>query len=306
MNTFLMWLGGVLIAILAALFTVPHFIDWNGYRGVFEEEASRLFGRDVRVGGSVNVRLLPTPYVNFEKLRVADTSGVIGAPLFAADSFTMWLDVPPLLKGIFEARRVELQRPVVRLAVDRSGTPNWTTLEFRPGALPFVPADVTLNSVEIIDGQVAYDAADVGTLAQLDAINGTLATQGLRGPVSFRGFADIAGDTREVRLSTTEISPQGDTRLKATVRQPDGSASHTIEATATALFEDPVFAGALTSTTRLDQARDAPFVDIKAEFKATTKGLQLENALASFEKLGEPQLVTGKIETSWGKQRKIS
>ena len=51
MNNALLFIGGLLVVTLAALFAVPHFVDWNGYRGVFEEEASKVLGRDVRVGG---------------------------------------------------------------------------------------------------------------------------------------------------------------------------------------------------------------------------------------------------------------
>jgi uncharacterized protein involved in outer membrane biogenesis len=72
MNNVLLMLGAIVAGILAALVAVPMAIDWNGYRGVFEEEASRLLGRDVRLGGGVNVRVLPVPYVRFEKLRIAD------------------------------------------------------------------------------------------------------------------------------------------------------------------------------------------------------------------------------------------
>ena len=97
MNNALVYMGGLLVVILAALFAVPYFIDWNGYRGVFEEEASKVLGRDVRVGGAVNLRLLPTPYVRFEKVRLADTSGQTGEPFVRADSFTMWLSGPPLV-----------------------------------------------------------------------------------------------------------------------------------------------------------------------------------------------------------------
>jgi uncharacterized protein involved in outer membrane biogenesis len=97
MSNGLLYIAGLLSLALAALFAVPYFVDWNGYRGVFEEEATRILGRDVRVGGDVNVRLLPAPYVSFEKLRIADPSGTTGEPFFRADSFTMRLSVGPLL-----------------------------------------------------------------------------------------------------------------------------------------------------------------------------------------------------------------
>ena len=75
MNNALLYLGGLLVMTLALVFAVPYFVDWNSYRGVFEEEASRVLGREVRVGGAVNLRLLPSPYVRFEKIRIADSAG---------------------------------------------------------------------------------------------------------------------------------------------------------------------------------------------------------------------------------------
>ena len=42
MSNFFVALAVFVITVVGALFTVPYFIDWNGYRGVFEEEASRL------------------------------------------------------------------------------------------------------------------------------------------------------------------------------------------------------------------------------------------------------------------------
>jgi len=125
MNNALLYIGGLLVVALAALFAVPYFIDWNRYRGVFEEEASRVLGRDVRVGGAVNLRLLPAPYVRFEKLKIADAGDESGESFFRAESFTMWLSVPPLLKGVLEANKVELKRPVVKLVTNDTGGGNW-------------------------------------------------------------------------------------------------------------------------------------------------------------------------------------
>ena len=81
MSNFFIAIAVFLITVIGALFAVPYFIDWNGYRGVFEEEATRLLGREVRVGGVVNLHLLPTPYFRFEKVRIADTSVNLQEPL---------------------------------------------------------------------------------------------------------------------------------------------------------------------------------------------------------------------------------
>ena len=86
MSNFFIALAVFLITVIGALFAVPYFVDWNGYRGVFEEEATRLLGREVRVGGAVNLHLLPTPYFRFEKVRIADTSVNLQEPFFRAEA----------------------------------------------------------------------------------------------------------------------------------------------------------------------------------------------------------------------------
>jgi uncharacterized protein involved in outer membrane biogenesis len=49
-----------IIALIAAL-VGPYFIDWSQFRPQFETEASRVIGTQVRVGGALDARLLPTP-----------------------------------------------------------------------------------------------------------------------------------------------------------------------------------------------------------------------------------------------------
>ena len=111
MNNILLFIGTLLVVALAALFAVPHFIDWNVYRSGFETQASNLIGRDVRVGGRVNLRLLPAPFVSFENVRVADHEGRFSEPPLRVEAFTLWLSIPPLLRGAIEASEVDLRRP---------------------------------------------------------------------------------------------------------------------------------------------------------------------------------------------------
>ena len=160
MNNGLLFFGGLLVLVLSALFAVPTLVDWNGYRGVFEEEASKVLGRDVRVGGSVNLRFLPAPYVQFDKVRIANVTGQTGEPFVRADSFKMWLSGPALLRGVLEASEIELNKPVLTLVVDKSGGGNWTNITLRSADLPFVPRELALRSVKLSDGTVSiYNAA---------------------------------------------------------------------------------------------------------------------------------------------------
>ena len=247
MNNALLYLGGLLIAALALLFAAPRFIDWNSYRGVFEEEASRILGREVRVGGAVNLTLLPAPYVSFERLRIADTSDEGASSIIRIESFTMRLSVPPLLRGLIEAHRVELRRPVLNLVVNEAGGGNWQSLAFTPGTLPFVPKDVTLQSVEIEDGAIIVSGPERRELARFDAINGELTAEALEGPFKYRGTVNWQDTPRQVRVATAQIDANGDLRFKAAVDVTDSKNAYLLDGRLRDLRGAPTLDGALTA-----------------------------------------------------------
>lgn len=263
MNNALLYLGGLLITALALLFAVPRYVDWNSYRGVFEEEASRILGREVRVGGTVNVRLLPAPYVSFEKLRIADIgdSGGGGHSIIRIESFTMWLSVPPLLRGVLEAHRVELRRPVLHLAVDHNGNGNWRTLALSPGGFPFAPKDVALQSVEIDDGAVVISTAARGELARFDAIKGELNAEALDGPFKFTGNVNWGGTPRKLRVATAKLDANGVLRFKAAVDVVGSTNSYVLDGRFSDLKDSPRLEGDLTARLALNTTATAAAVD---------------------------------------------
>ena len=258
MNNALLYIGGLLVVALAALSAVPYFVDWNSYRGMFEEEASRILGREVRVGGSVNLRFLPAPFVRFEKLRIADISGEGGTSLIRAESFTMWLSVPPLLKGVLEAHKVELKRPVIQLAIDASGAGNWRTLTINPGLLPFVPSDVALQSVRLTDGVVGLKGPNRVELAHLEAINGELMAEALEGPYRFKGTLQWNGEERGVRFATARQEANGDVRFKAAVEAAGTGNSYVFDGRASDLKGQPRLEGELAAKLALSLKLGAP------------------------------------------------
>ena len=189
MNNGLLYFGGLLVVVLAALFAVPNFIDWNGYRGVFEEEASKVLGRDVRVGGSVNLKLLPVPYVRFEKVRIANHRRADGRTVRQGRKLH---DVA--LGAGAAARRARSQRgraeqagPHPRSSTAKAAATGRTSSS-RPGDLPFVPRDVALRSVKLIDGAISIYNAATERIALFEGIYGELSADGLKGPFRFKGI----------------------------------------------------------------------------------------------------------------------
>ncbi|MGE0023440.1 MAG: AsmA family protein [Hyphomicrobium sp.] len=258
MNNALLYLGGILITALAILFAVPRFVDWNSYRGVFEEEASRILGREVRVGGAVNVRLLPSPFVSFEKLRIADVGDDAGNSIIRVESFTMWLSVPPLLRGVLEAHRVELRRPVLNLAANAEGSGNWRSLAISPGSLPFAPKEVALQSVDIQDGAVIVSGPSRGELARFDGIDGELTAEAIEGPYKFKGEVKWDGAPRQLRFATAKMDGNGDLRFKAAVDVAGSANSYLLDAKLSDLKGVPTLEGDLTAKLNLAPGAQTP------------------------------------------------
>ena len=76
----LLGLGIALILALVTALAGPLLIDWGSYRASFESEAGRMSGLPVRIGGAIDVRILPTPTIVLRDVEV----GSRAAPVFGA------------------------------------------------------------------------------------------------------------------------------------------------------------------------------------------------------------------------------
>ncbi len=342
MNNALLYLGGILITALAVLFAVPRFVDWNSYRGIFEEEATRILGREVRVGGDVNLRFLPAPFVSFEKLRIADVGDDGGNSIIRAESFTMWLSVPPLLRGVLEAHKIELKRPVINLAINAEGSGNWRTLAVTPGAVPFAPKEVALQSVAIQGGAVIITGPSRDELARFDDINGELNAEALEGPYKFKGNVSWDGAPRYVRIATAKPGDNGDLRFKAAVDVAGSANAYVLDGKLSDLKEAPALEGDLTAKLNLGaktvatppettdltvDPESAPNVaaggssqtppaasttaggpkgfELKSKVKGTALGVALKDISVSLEAGATPQLITGEATFGWANKTQL-
>ena len=306
MNNFLLLIAAFFVLVLAALFAVPPMINWNDFRGAFEEEASRLLDREVRVRGEVSVRILPVPYVSFEKVRIADAPGVPGS--FArAEKFKMWLSVPPLLRGIFEARQIELEQPVIRLRTEADGSGNWRKLQISKRNLAYIPNDVALKSVLITEGTLLFESHHGHEITRLNKITGEMTATALTGPYKFIGAMPL-GNTledlpQEIRFSTARMEENGDVRFSGSVRSPDGTTVHAMNGTLSDLLGSARANGRVTSRSR--PARGPSGKDqgagyeLTADLKIDAEALRLNNIAIAFQNNERQQSLNGTAVTSW-------
>nr|MCH9765693.1 AsmA family protein [Alphaproteobacteria bacterium] len=321
MNNFLLWIGGLVTLCLGLLFAAPHFIDWNGYRSIIEKEASRYFGRTVRVGGEVNLRVLPVPYVSFDKLSIADTDGTTGAPIIRADNFKMWLSVPPLLQGVMEAHHIELRRPVIELVTNAAGGGNWQSLQLRSGAMSYLPGGFALEALDVIDGQVVVRNTAGTELTRFETINGTLSATAIEGPYKFAGSFKWQNTIRTLRLATARPSSDGVVRIKSSIASPErGGNSFVLDGVFNSQGGGTAFAGDVTAklsatpshtaddvhegvAAKPGSARATPAAfDLKARLNADTTALRLQDINLALQTDGPPQLLTGKADLTWTKE----
>lgn len=310
LNSFLLAIASFIVVTLTALIAIPPLIDWNDYRGIFEEEVSRLFGRDVRVRGDVTLRILPQPFLSFEEVQIAEEPGVTGEPFLRADGFMIRLSVPPLLRGVIEAKNVVLQRPRVRLRIDENGRGSWQQLRFTEGALGFAPNDVALKAVDITDGEVTFEGPNRDVLGRISDVSGQLNAAALRGPYKFVGSLKWRGEPNDLRISTGTFDPNEElVPAKIVIRSRDGFSSLTVDGLVRQVpGQVPELTGDVTAQTRLNVAGDAPQtqtpalqqvplpgnrIEGRAKLRLNAHRFALDDILVSFDQSGRPQLLTG-------------
>lgn len=308
MNNFLLTLAAIVLLAIGALFAVPPMVDWNQYRGVFEEEVSRFLGREVRVGGDVRLRILPIPYVGFEKVRIADAPGISGS-FVRAERFTLWLSVPPLLRGVIEARKIEIEQPELRLRFGPEGGGNWQTISLRNQHIPFVPRQIALQSVNILDGRLSVENAAGRKIAALGRINGELTAAELAGPYRFIGTAEGAsGEIENIRVTTARAESDGSVRLNVVMRAIESPATVALDGTLSELATSPKFAGTIKSRAQFSRTSGKPDrpdrtarrqFDLVAKVAADSREARFEDMAVSFDSEGRPQLLVGNAKATW-------
>ncbi|MEL6947919.1 MAG: AsmA family protein, partial [Pseudomonadota bacterium] len=162
----------------------PPYVDWNQFKDAFETQASRVLGQPVDVRGAADVRLLPLPTVTFNDVVVGDPSKA--GPKLKAQSFSMNLELAPLLRGNVVIVDMTLNQPSAELVFDKNGQLDWIA---RAPDLPITLSgdDVQVEKISVIDGRIAIRDDAQNRRYLFDALNFTASAKTLVGPWRLSG-----------------------------------------------------------------------------------------------------------------------
>ncbi len=217
MKKFLTALGAAAGLLALAAIAGPGLIDWNAYKADIRAKVKKATGRDITLGGDINLRLLPVPEFSVSDVALANIAGGSGPQMVRLEGLAVKIAPAPLLKGEIRVTTMRLIRPVVLLERTSDGQVNWAletggadggaAAEAAPPPSSSTPSpsrtppasapEIAVDSFTIEDAEVIYADATTGLIEKITDMDARFAATGLKGPFESTGELTYKG----VRIS---------------------------------------------------------------------------------------------------------
>jgi len=269
LQTTLLGLAIAIILALVAALVGPLLIDWGGHRSLFEAEASRLIGVDVRVTGAIEARLLPTPSLTLHDIEIGSSD----EDKIRARSLGFEFALGSLMRGEWRAAEMHLVAPQLNLGLDPSGhvlAPNL--------AINFSPDNLSIDRLSVEDGKVSLTNAANGARATLDRLWFNGEARSLLGPFKGEGAVTIGGELYPFRIAAGRYSDDGALKLHVNVDPVDHPLSIEADGMLALVGAEPKFDGILSLTRPV--------------------GIASRGAAQPTQTLSQPWRVSGKIKAT--------
>src|SRR5690606_34347973 len=137
--------------------------------------------------GDLNFTVLPNLSLRAEDVRLANVEGAAEPEMARLRALHIELKPWPLLRGSVEVDRFVLVEPVINLAIDAEGRPNWDFGAAEPappdepgagepgdggdGGATLPITELRLGDIRIEDGLVTYSDARSGTTERIEDVD---------------------------------------------------------------------------------------------------------------------------------------
>ena len=150
---------GLIVLLVAAVLVVPQLIDWNGYKSDIAAAVKDATGRDLVIGGDIEIAILPGISFGLSDVSLSNAAGAGEPRMFTLESVRGKLALLPLISRKVVVEELVIRRPVLHLEIDRDGRPNWAFEGAEPAAEQPAPADDGLPIADLTLGDLRLEEA---------------------------------------------------------------------------------------------------------------------------------------------------
>ncbi len=275
MQTTLLGLAIALIVALVAALIGPYFIDWNQFRPQFEAEASRVMGAPVRVDGTLDARLLPTPTLRLQSVAVG---GDNDPGKVRADKLDVEFSLSSLMRGEWRASELSLNGFSLDLGLDREGRFEWPSSigKFNLGSLAIDRLNLT--------GRMALQDAASGNTFHIDDLVFNGDVRALAGAMRGEGTFTLLGVRTPFRISSGQSNDGKGTRVRFMADWVERAVSADLDGVLTFDALVPKFDGALTLARPADAKSNDTVAGSASPWKLSSR-LKANPSSATFDQV---------------------
>lgn len=149
------WMGGVLLVLAIAIAVLVAIWDWNWFRGPLARFASARMHREVTINGDLHVHLFSwQPSATVDGVQIANPAWAGKDKMADIGRIAVKIRLVPLFIGHLDLRRLEFDKPAVRLVRDAQGRANY---DFSDGKKKDEPMRLPpIRNFIIDDGHLSY------------------------------------------------------------------------------------------------------------------------------------------------------
>jgi AsmA protein len=212
-------IGGVVVLVIIAALTLPLIIDPNDYKGQISRIVKEKTGRDLVIGGDIDLSVFPWLALGIKDVRFSNAPGFGNQPFAEVKDAEVGIKLLPLLRKEVEMSTLVLDGLKLSLARNAKGVSNWDDLVAATTApAPETTVEETqapqtgsalgalaIGGVKISDAQLLWDDQASGVHYEIPDLDLTVGAIAPGQPVDVRLAAQL-GSTEPPLESKIEVA----------------------------------------------------------------------------------------------------
>lgn len=195
-------------------------IDWNRHKGKIAAQFSEITGKKIVFDGTVDLTLLPSPYLTASDIKIYNQDGPIDEPLAEIKSLVANLSLMPLIHGDFDVKMMSLVEPNVYFRVEDNDRLNWYGELSSEQKANLENMRITLDSVTLERAKfyLIDERRDINL--KLENLNAEIMAQSIFGPYRVEGSYLKDNNPEGFAFSVGKLSSAFATTVNLVVNQP--------------------------------------------------------------------------------------